>query len=248
MAQIGKKIRIASNPHQKKRRPMAAKKKTAAKRKNSAHRNGNKKRRNPCETPSQQLALVPNRRKNPRRRNPDFLRSIVGSPKTLVIGAVSGLTAAVITRQLPQMLMKQNNTGWKGYAANVAAGLASTYAASRLAGPEAATAALIGASVILLDRILTEKVSPLGKYLALSGAGDATATGNLGTIADGYFVHPVIVDRRGQPVIPHQITDASVAAMMQQFPQLAAAQQQPQDGALQGTTGNRFRSRFATAA
>jgi hypothetical protein len=243
MAHIGKKIRIASNPHQKKRSPMAAKKKTAAKKKNSAHRNGSTKRKNP-----QTLALVPNRRKNPRRRNPDFLRSIVGSPKTLVVGAVSGLTAAVITRQLPQMLMKQNNTGWKGYAANVAAGLASTYAASRLAGPEAATAALIGASVILLDRILTEKVSPLGKYLALSGAGDATATGNLGTIADGYFVHPVIVDRRGQPVIPHQITDASVAAMMQQFPQLAAAQQQPQDGALQGTTGNRFRSRFATAA
>ena len=224
---------------------MAAKKKTAARKKNSAHRNGSsKKRRNP-----QALALIPNRRRNPKRRNPDFLRSVVGNPKTLVIGAVSGLTAAVITRQLPQMLMKQNNTGWKGYLANAAAGLASTYAASRLAGPEAATAALIGASVIILDRVLTEKVSPLGKYLALSGAGDATATGNLGTIADGYFIHPVIVDRRGQPVIPHQITDASLAAMRQQFPQLAAARQdQEPSGQLAGTTGNRFRSRFAAAA
>jgi hypothetical protein len=37
----------------------------------------------------------------------------------------------------------------------------------------------VGALVIILDRVLTEKVSPVGKYLSLAGVGDATAATRL---------------------------------------------------------------------
>ena len=97
---------------------------------------------------------------------------------------------------------------------------------------------------IILDRILTEQVSPLGKYLALSGSGDATATGTLGRIADGYFIHPVIIDKTGRPVIPHEITDAALAAVLNRYPQIAAPAPAASPQQLQGLRTSRFKSRF----
>jgi hypothetical protein len=258
MAQIAKKIRVASNPRkstaQKKRSknvPKLTGKKKAeflarmAKGRKSSHRNpaaSNKKKKNPSTT----AVVNPSKRK--KARNPETLRALIGSPKSLVVVALSGLGSAVITRQLPQLILKEKNMGWKGYASNAAAGLAATYAAGKLAGPEAAKAALTGAAVILLDRVLTEQYSPLGQYLALSGSGDATATGTLGRIADGYYIHPTVIDAQGRPVIPHEVTDAAIAGVLNSYPQIAAPARPAGNGQLAGVqpASSRFRTRFAS--
>lgn len=236
MAKLGRKIRVASNPYQqtapRKVTPMA-KAKNAAPKKNGAKknagknsssaRNGSSKAKNSSSKRGNLSCKKPNGRSksNGKRGNPDSIAGLIGSPKTAAIGIGTALVSAVITRQTPQLLMKAANTGWKGYLANGGAGLAATWLASKFISADAGKAALIGAGVIILDRILTEKFSPLGQYLSLTNAGDATATGSLGRIADGYFIHPTIIDAQGRPVIPHEITDAAMAAVLAKYPQIA---------------------------
>jgi hypothetical protein len=179
--------------------------------------------------------------KKKRKKNPEGLRAIIGSPKSIAVQAVSGLTSAVATRQVPQMILGPNNTGWKGYLANTLTGGAATWAANAFVSTEAAKAAFVGALVIILDRVLTEKVSPVGKYLSLAGVGDATAATRLGTIAEGYYIHPTVYDASGNPIIPHEVTDAALAAFRAQQPAPR------QNTALQGIRQSRFRPqpRFA---
>jgi hypothetical protein len=167
------------------------------KKKSSPKRNG--ARKNPACKPA---------RRNPQRRNP----TILSNPKEMAINIVAALLSAVATRQLPQMLLGTNNTGWQGYLANLGAGMAATFAAHEFVSPAAAGAALIGSGVIVLDRVLTEQFSPVGQYLSLTGLGDATAATSLGTVSDGFYIHPTIYNSNGQPIIPHEITDAAVAA------------------------------------
>jgi hypothetical protein len=177
-----------------------------------------------------------------RRKNPEGLRAILGSPKSLLVQGVAGLTSAVATRQLPQIVLGASNFGLKGYGANILTGAAATWAAVSFVGPEAGKAALVGALVIILDRVLTEKVSPVGKYLSLAGVGDATAATRLGTIAEGYYIHPTVYDAAGNPIIPHEVTDQALAQFRASQPQ-----QRQQGGQLQGAPSYRaaYGPRFA---
>jgi hypothetical protein len=260
MATIARKIKVASNPQRqptrkssraanasKKGTKMATPKKKAAARKNpTTTANGSKKKN------KKNRAKNPQTRKSTkhRARNPN-ISQLFGSPKSIAVGAASGLLAAVATRQLPQIILGANNTSWQGYGANAVAGLVASFIAGKLLGADAGKAALVGSTVIILDRILTEQFSPIGQYLALSGNGDATATGTLGTIADGYYIHPTVIDSTGKPVIPHEITDASIAAILQRFPQIAAPGTSPRPAGRQGNmgavrSGDKFsRDRFA---
>ncbi len=258
MATVGKPIKVYSNPHRagKRSSKMAKAKKgeknpmpSGLKAYWAKHRKGGKPKRK-----NTSLAIVPlghhapagyaTNPKKKKKRNPEGLRQLIGSPKSLLIQGVAGLTSAVATRQLPQMVMGPSNTGWKGYGANVLVGAAATWAAASFVGPDAGKAALVGALVIIFDRVLTEKVSPVGKYLSLAGVGDATAATRLGTIAEGYYIHPTVYDASGRPIVPHEITDAALFAYNAQAPK-----QQQQPPAL-GYAGYqpRVRSRFGVAA
>jgi len=186
----------------------------------------------------------PTRRKSTHRRrsNPNF--SILTNPKGIAVNIVTALLSAVATRQLPQMLLKDKNKGWMGYGANVAAGIAATFAASEFISAAAAQAALLGSGVIVLDRVLTEKFSPVGQYLSLTGLGDATAATSLGQVADGYYIHPTIFNADGSPLIPHEITDAAVREFNSMQPQ-PRAMIAPSPGAMSGVgRSSRFASRF----
>ncbi len=215
MATIAKKVKVASNPHRsaKSSRPNAAAKKGSHM--NNGMKKAAKKRSNP-------LGI---HRKKPRRRNPGF-RDIIGDPKDVLVTGVAGLASAVATRQLPQLVLNTNNTGVEGYFANFVTALLSTWAAGAFMGPKAAWGALTGGMVILLDRVLTEQVSPLGPYLTLSGVGDATAMTKMGTIRDGYYFHPGLVDGSGNMVVPDPVTQAALQAVLAKYPQLAAPVQQ----------------------
>jgi hypothetical protein len=217
MAQIAKKVRVASNPH---RKPAKSSRPHAVPKKGTKHmaKNGTKKaaKRKASKNP-----LMTMRKK--RRKNPSGLSGIVGSPKDLVEMGVAGLASAVATRQLPQLLFSTENTGILGYSMNAITAAIVTWGAGAFIGPKAAQGALVGGLVILLDRILTEQVSPIGQYLALSGVGDATAMTKLGTIGDGFYLHPTVLDGNGNPIIPQQVSDAAINAMLQRYPQIAAA-------------------------
>lgn len=217
MATVLKKFRVASNPRRSatSSRPNAASKKghqmaKAAKKKMAA--NGKKrshKKHNPQGS---------HRRK---RRNPS-LTGTIGSPRELLVGSTAGLVSAVATRQIPQLILGTNNTSFMGYGANFVTALVATWLGGAIAGPAGARGALIGGMVIVLDRILTENVAPIGPYLQLSGVGDATAFSKLGTIRNGYYTHPGLQNPDGSLYVPDPYTDAAVAAVVAKYPALAA--------------------------
>ncbi|HZT36621.1 MAG TPA: hypothetical protein VFA28_01895 [Bryobacteraceae bacterium] len=157
----------------------------------------------------------PSKKRHHRSHNP----SILGTSKEMVESGAYALAGLVVARQLPQMLLKTNNTGWKGYLSNAAAALAAAYAAGKFAGPKAANDVLIGGGLYLVNRVLTEQFSPIGKALSLSGVGDAAASSSMGRVKPGYFPLPVQRDRDGKPIIPQAIVDAVKA----QLPAPAAA-------------------------
>lgn len=231
---VTRKVSVAANPqkkagakvrrkaaHPRSKTPMA---KQAKKRSASAPRRPAAKK-NPNPQPRRRRAAAP-RRKNPthrRRRNP----FPGGQTTAIVTDAVTALVALVAARQGPQMLLGANNEGWLGYAANMAATFATAFLAGKVGGPAAYKAALIGGSCYTASRILTEKLSPIGQYLSLTGVGDAaaaTSLGGLGTLEDRYNPYPVSYEN-GQPVFPPELLAAAAtqAAGMSASPRQAAA-------------------------
>lgn len=181
-------------------RKKAMKKKATTKRrrKNPTAAAPRRRRRNPV--------VITKARHTRRRRNP----SLVGrAGSTLKTGLVA-LGGLVITRQLPQLVMKEKNSGIIGYAANFVTMLMTAAAASKWLGKESGTAAGIGGSLYLANRIISEQFSPIPKALSLSGVGDAAAAtpGQLGAIRPAYFPMPVTYNPDGSPAIPSAITDA----------------------------------------
>lgn len=213
MAHMKRKINIAANPHSS-RRPNAATRKKgqhmakpAKKAKNKAAGYTKKKNRKPNPT---------KRRRG--HRNPSGLAGIIGSPKDLITGGFAGLVSAVATRQLPQMILGAGNTGVEGYAANFLTTIAATWLAGSFAGPAAGKGALLGGTVIVLDRVLSEQVSPIAPYLSLSGVGDPSAYSKLGTIRTGYYAHPSLQNPDGSYYVPQPFIDQSVQAAMARMP------------------------------
>lgn len=156
-----------------------------------------------------------------RRSNPSGMAATIGSPKDLITGGVAGLVSAIATRQLPQLILGAANAGVEGYAANLVTALAATWAAGTFAGPAAGRGAIIGGMVILLDRVLSEQVSPISSYLSLSGVGDASAYSKLGTIRQGFYTHPGLQNPDGSLYVPDPYTNAAVAAMQANAPMMA---------------------------
>jgi len=193
-----------------------------------------------------------------RRRNPSGgFSGAIGSGKELIVGGVSGLASAIITRQLPQIVLGGNNSGIEGYGANIVTGMVATWLAGMFGGPAAGRGAAIGAAVIVLDRVISEQVSPLAPYVSLSGVGDAAAYSKLGTIRKGFYTHPNLLNPDGSMYVPDPLTDAAVSAVMND-PALAAriAAGAPQAGRVGAVnpsalrrhvaSGQMLSSRFAT--
>jgi len=217
MATFPRHVRVAANP----RGPHNTSRPPAAKKGNSmAHTPKAKNRKKPGGG-HRKAANHRNGRRKSRTHNPN-LAATIGSPKDLTVGAVAGLANAVATRQLPQLVLQTNNTGVMGYGANLITLFLGTWVAGAIFGPAAGRGAAIGGAVILLDRVLSDTISPISSYLALSGVGDHNAYSKLGTIRTGYFTHPGLQNPDGSMYVPDPYTDAAVAAVVAKYPQLAA--------------------------
>lgn len=147
-----------------------------------------------------------------RRRNPN---NFIGTGMSSLKMGLLALIGLVATRQAPQMLLGAKNTGWYGYLANFATMLASSAAASKIVGKPAGQAVAVGGGLYIVNRLLSEQFSPIGKALSLSGLGDAQAAtpGQLAGIKSAYFPTPVSYDANGQPVVPQLIDDRIRAAI-----------------------------------
>jgi hypothetical protein len=221
MASFPKKFNVASNPARK------SSKATGQRKKGSTMAKAAKRRKAPNGGKHRKATRNPTRRR--KARNPGVM-SLIGSPKDLLVGGVSGLASALATRQLPQLILGEKNSSWQGYAANIGTALAASWAAGSFAGAAAGRGALIGGMVIVLDRVLSEQVSPISSYLSLSGVGDATAYSKLGTIRAGYYTHPNLQNPGGGMYVPDPITDQAVQAVVARYPQLAAPMAQAMSG------------------
>jgi hypothetical protein len=222
MRTIHKKLEIASNPHRNSAQSARAAGKKGhrhmAKALNPVKTAANhKKRPNAFKKKFEELKA---RKKHNRSRNPG-MSEVVGRPADLVTTGASALGSAIATKQLPQLILQTGNTGWQGYLANAVTGGLATWAAGTFFGKTAAQGALAGALVIILDRVLTDEFSSLGPYLALSGVGDATSYGKLGTIRDGYYFHPSLYDANGNLITPQPVLSDAVTAVVNAYPQIA---------------------------
>ena len=128
--------------------------------------------------------------------------------------ALVGLAA---TRQIPQLVLKENNTGWMGYGANLAVATLAGMAVG-MWNKQLGYAVGIGGSLYTVSRILTERVSPIGKYFALAGLGDASASAaGMGELEEGYFPVPVVTDAKGNPMIPAASSGMTMAGLSSRF-------------------------------
>lgn len=217
MRTMHRKIEVA-NPH----RMIAAREKGSkmakhSNAKNAASSGHSRKKPNPFKKKYEEL--LSRRRKS---RNPASLAESIGRPSDVLELGLSAVASAVAVKQLPQMVLSAENTGAMGYVANGVVTVATTWLAGAFIGKAAAQGALAGGLVIILDRILTDKFSELGPVLQLSGVGDATSYGKLGTIRDGYYFHPDLRDNAGNLITPQPVLDASLANVLANYPQLAA--------------------------
>lgn len=219
MRTMHRKVEIV-NPHRSSNPAFAAKKGShMAKHKNAKHaaNGGSRKKSNPFKKKYEEL--LARRRKH---RNPTGLADTLGRPSELLEIGLSALGSAVAVKQLPQMILGAENTGAMGYVANGVVTFAAAWAAGAFIGKPAAQGAVAGGLVIILDRVLTDNFSELGPVLQLSGVGDATSYGKLGTIRDGYYFHPDLRDNQGNLITPQPVLDASLANVLAAYPQLAA--------------------------
>lgn len=141
-----------------------------------------------------------------RRRNPGMF---AGAGSILKDGFYA-LLGLVVARQLPQMVLGVNNTGWVGYAANLGTTIIAAMIGTKALGTEAGKMIGVGGGIYTVNRVLQDQLSPVGKVLSLSGLGDYTA---LGDIQPGYFPLPVPTDAAGRPIIPAELQPPPPAAM-----------------------------------
>lgn len=247
-----KKHRRLVNPHKAKKAPATKSRAPRAKRKAPKRNPGTLLTLgfvNPQRRSNVQKAKKKNgarRKKNPfvvfhakkrnggfkrRRRNPS---NIVGSSTNMLKTGALALAGLVATRQLPQMVLGVKNAGWMGYLSNGVVALGSAAVATKFAGKAAGHAVMIGGGLYLVNRVLTEQFSPVGRVLQLAGVGDPQASATLGRIRPG-SVYPPAYDDAGNLKLP----PAFVQAMGRALPQPAAASRVSGVSRLSGA-GRRF--------
>lgn len=182
-----------------------------------------KKKKNPARRPNPIVnfkARPLQKKHRPHKRNPmsESLRSPVD---TLRFGLMA-LLGLVATRQVPQLVLGAKNASWLGYGANLLTAVGTGAAAGKFAGKQAGNAVMVGGGLYLVNRILSEQFTPVGKVLSLAGVGDAQASATLGRIRPG-TVYPPAYDRNGNLKLPQSFVDA----MQRRLPAPAAASAAP---------------------
>ncbi len=175
-------IEVALNPASPRRKKVAAKKRTN-------RRRHHRRRRNPTYGQSASHASArglarrarrpsltrtrTNRRHHRRghRRNPS-----IGGVSNLLVSAAYAIGGAIGSKYLVQMVLGSSNTGYVGYAANLAAGFVGGKAIGMFThNKNAENGFILGAAIATLIRFLNDQ-TPLGATLQNAGLGDYEAS------------------------------------------------------------------------
>lgn len=202
------------NPNRKGKKHMPAKKKKAATASASKSKSSKKpmpKSRNPF------LSLKMKPKSKPRRSNPDRIQ-----PMQMLKEGAFVLTGLISARQLPQLILGAKNSGPIGYAANFAIAAIGGVALGMTVSPRAGFAFAAGGTAYGLSRVATETLSPVGKYFALAGVGDASAASmgdvkraGVGIVVDSSYSNPMLKTPSGQVLIPPHIQNYVAQEMAQ---------------------------------
>lgn len=186
-----------------------------------------------------------------RRRNPLSLGG-----RELIPTALWAIAGGVATRAIPQLLLKDSNTGIFGYGANALTAVALSWAAERFVSPNAGKGVLIGGAVMLGGRLISDffgkSLVSFGDVFGTTGTSGLGAAGDpsfdLGIYTPGEFVVPTwsdgVMQRQDYPFM--ESAGALAAPRMSVATSIAApaASVRPGPGVGSFTTG-RFQSRFA---
>ncbi len=183
-----------------------------------------------------------------RRRNPLSLGG-----RELIPTALWAIAGGVATRAIPQLLLKDSNTGIFGYGANALAAVSLSWLAERFVSPNAGKGVLIGGAVMLGGRLIADffgkSLVSFGDVFGTTGTAGMGAHGDpsfdLGLYTPGEFVVPTWSDgtmqRTDYPFMDPSITSARSSVPLTMT---APAQSVKPAGVGMMTTG-RFQSRFA---
>ncbi len=192
-------------------------------------------------------ALVVHRR---RRRNPLSLGG-----RELIPTALWAIAGGVATRAIPQLLLKDSNTGIFGYGANALTAVALSWAAERFVSPNAGKGVLIGGAVMLGGRLISDffgkSLVSFGDVFGTTGTSGLGASGDpsfdLGIYAPNEFVVPTtsdgVMQRNDYPFMDPSA--ALPAQSMSVRPTVAAVPAAAKLAGLGMMTTGRFQSRFA---
>lgn len=147
-----------------------------------------KRRRRRTSNPMYKVRRV--RRVGRRRSNPGFLSGVGTGLLPKAIGFLGGMIGA---RYLTQMVLGSNNTGYVGYAGNVAASVVLGMVAGKVTkSKELGNTVLVGGIAGTLLRVIFDK-TPYGSFIQsqLNGLGKGGDAG-MGIISDSSFFSPQV--------------------------------------------------------
>lgn len=168
-----------------------------------------RRKKNPAVFRFRAQAATQGRRAHRRRRNP-ATAGVLRSGKAMFKTGLMALLGLLVARQLPQAVLKDKNTGVIGYLSNVVTALVASAAVTKAIGKAEGQAVGIGGALYVMNRIIAEQFSPIGKMLSLSGIGDAQANGSmgLGAVVPRYSPVPVAYQATKPVYNPHLLAAA----------------------------------------
>lgn len=104
-----------------------------------------------------------------RRRNPRRILGMALPTSQLIPIAGWAIAGGVATRAIPQMFLREKNTGIMGYAANAVTALGLSWLLGRFAGRNAAVGTLIGGATAIGARLITDFFGPGALQFGMSG-------------------------------------------------------------------------------
>jgi len=186
-----------------------------------------------------------------RRRNPLSLGG-----RELIPTALWAIAGGVATRAIPQLLLKESNTGIFGYGANALTAVSLSWLAERFVSPNAGKGVLIGGAVMLGGRLISDffgkSLVSFGDVLGTTGTSGLGAAGDpsfeLGIYTPGEFVVPTWSDGTMQRQdYPFMEPSGAIAAARSSVggAMIAAPAQSVRPVGVGSFTTGRFQSRFA---
>lgn len=231
----------------------------------SHHRNPKRHYRRRRHNPVSYAVARPVRRRrrhsyamNPRRRRRHNPLGLTG--QQIMATSLWAIAGGVATRALPQIFLKEGNTGIMGYGANALTAGILAWAADRFISRNAGQGVLLGGMVMLGGRVISDlfgkTLVSFGDVFGTTGTSGLGAHGDpsfdLGIYVPNEFVVPTwsdtVYQRQDYPFMePSAITSPrqSVAAVVAQPPVAMTAKSPTGVSGLGFVSTGRLRSRFA---